>query len=309
MKRKIALIAAGIAATMVALTGCSVPSTAPDEIYVHKGAGITEGQEGKGCVQPATREIFWGQGMGDDYFAYPSSQRVYAFTGDKNIDDGEPFTVVSKDQQTLTVPGTISFYLNTDCKVLQRFHDQIGNRDHAYMEDGQTTPGWSKILNVYFRQPLDATLDRIAKQYTWKQLYSDVSIKDEMNKEVNASLQRLVNQQFLGDEEFFINFESLIQQPRASKDLVAAVEQEETSKAQAAATQVKAEADAKALQAKAEAEVAQKQAELKVAQIEQQIKKAEIAAYGDPKNYVNYLAVQKGLNPFQPTYGNALVNP
>lgn len=299
----VALLAVGA----LGLVGCSAPSTASDEIAVHKGSGWTEGKEDKGCVEPATRTLFWGQGMGDDYFYYPTNQRVFDFTT-AGQGDADPFTVVSKDGQTLTVPGTLSFYLNANCEAVTEFHDKIGNRYQAYLEDGQDSAGWVQVLNIYFAPSIDATLDRIAKKYTWKELYADVTIKDEMNRVMNAEVSRLINQQFLGDTEYFQNFESLIQQPIADAELVDAVKQEETSKAQAAATKAKAEADAEAAEAKALAEVAQKEAELKVARIEQQIKEAEIRAYGGPENYINWLAVEQGLNPFQPVYGGALVN-
>lgn len=306
MSNKIKALVIALAGVF-ALVGCSAPSTASDEIYVHKGSGFTEGKEDKGCVEPATREIFWGQGAGDDYFAYPVSQRVFDFTKEGQ-GDADPFTVISKDGQSLKVPGTLSFYLNTECKAVTAFHDKVGNRYQAYMQDGQDSGGWVKVLNIYMAPSIDATLDRIAKKYTWKELYADVSIKDEMNRVMNAEVARLINQQFLGDIEYFTNFEALIQQPIADADLVAAVKQEETSRAQAVATKAKAEADAEAAEAKALAEVAQKDAELKVALIEKQIKEAEIRAYGGAENYINFLAVQKGLNPFQPVYGGALVN-
>jgi hypothetical protein len=302
---KIALIAAVGA---LAVTGCSAPSTASDEIYVHKGSGITEGKEDKGCVEPATREIFWGQGMGDDYFAYPTSQRVFDFTG-KDGSDSKPFTVVSKDGQTLQVPGTMSFFLNTECKAITEFHDKIGNRYKAYMEDGQDSAGWVQVLNLYFYPSMDATLDRIAKRYTWRELYADVSIKDEMNSAMNTEVARLINQQFIGDTEFFQNFESLIQQPIADDELVSAVKQEETSKAQALATETKAKADAQAAEAKANAEVAQKQAELKVAKLQKQIEQQQIAAVGGPEVWAKLQAIKEGLNPYQPSYGNSIVNP
>lgn len=229
MKKYLFAVLAGAA---LILSGCSIPSTASDEIYVHKGGGPFEDQSAKGCIEPSNRQV---ESAFDGYFAYPASQRVYAFTGDKNTDDHTPFTVVSKDGQTLTVPGTLSFQLNIDCKVLQKFHDKIGNRYQAYMEDGHDSPGWSKMLNIYFAPSVDATLDRIAKQYTWRELYSDVTIKDKMNTAMNTEVARLINQQFIGEDQYFLDFSALIQQPQAAKELVDAVKQEETSRAQAAA--------------------------------------------------------------------------
>jgi len=48
---------------------------------------------------------------------------------------------------------------------------------------------------------------------------------------------------------------------------------------------------------------------LKVAEKQAQIKAAEIAAYGGVKNYLDAKAIEKGLNPWQPTFnGGALVD-
>ena len=294
--------------TFQALSTGSIPVArlacreAPDHQYC-------EGHEDKGCVPAASREINWGTGMGDDYFAYPASQRIFDFRGTKDSDRG-PFEVVSKDGQTLTIPGTMSFLLNIDCTTLQKFHDRIGNRDHAYMDDNQTGAGWTKVLNLYLAPPLDATLDRVAKRYTWNELRSDPSIKDTINVEVNETIARLIDGLTEGDEKFFTAYSALINQPIAPETLVAAVRQQEESKAQAAATEAKAKADASAAQAAATAQVSQKEAELKVAQIEAQIKAAEIRSYGGAEAYARWQAVQKGLNPFQPTYGGStVVNP
>lgn len=302
------LAVAVIALAALVLTGCSMPSTQADEVFVHKGSGFTEGHDDKGCVPQADRQINWGQGWGDDYFAYPASQRIFDFRGGKDSDRG-PFDVVSKDGQTLQVPGTMSFLLNIDCKTLQKFHDRIGNRDHAYMDDNQTGAGWVKVLNLYMAPPLDATLDRVAKQYTWRELRSNLSIKDEMNTEVAATIARLIDNLTEGDEHFFTAFAPLVLQPIAPPDLVKTETDREAAVAQAATTEAKAKADAAAAKAAADAQVAQKEAELKVANIDAQIRAAEIRSYGGAEAWAKAQAVAKGINPWQPTYGNALVNP
>lgn len=301
LKKVIGAIALAMVAA-ISLSGCST-SAASDEIFVHKGNGIFESKGDKGCVQPSDREI---SGAMDDYFAYPANQRVYAFTGAEG-DDGAPFEVVSKDGQTLKTPGTLAFSLNTQCEVLQKFHDKIGNRHEAYMTDGKTSAGWVKMLNIYFRPALDATLDRVAKQYNWRDLYSDPAIKDEINKQVNAQVAALIDQQFEGDEKFFVNYSALIQQPRADQALVDAVKALETSKAQAAAAQTKAEADAKAQEAAATAQVAVKEAEERVAIIEARIRQTEIRSYGGAEAWAKTKAVEKGINPWQPNYGGGTI--
>jgi hypothetical protein len=276
--KKILVLLAGLA---FLLTGCSMPSTAVDEVAVHRGGGLFESQSPKGCVPSGTKEV---NSPGDSYFYYPANQSTYDFTGGKNSDSA-PFTVVTKDNQTFEIPGSVKFSLNTKCEVLEKFHDNIGNRYAAYNTDsGQPrNDGWRKMLSLYIAPAVDGTLDRIAKQYNWRELRNDPSIKDKMNSEVNETVARL------------------IQQPVAPKELSIAAAAEESARAQASATQVKAEADAAAAEAAAKSQVKQKEAELKVAQIEADIKAAEIAAYGSIREYNNRMAIEKGLNPYQPT--------
>jgi regulator of protease activity HflC (stomatin/prohibitin superfamily) len=305
MIKRIMLVVVAIFAALF-MTGCSVAANS-DEVYVHKGGGVWEAADPKGCITPASREF---QKPGDAYYAYPANQRDYNFTGGDKT-DGPPFSVVSKDGQTLTVVGTLFFTLNPNCDVLQRFHDKIGNRKGAYFTEGmENTPeGWLEVLNLYMRPALDSTLDRVAKQYTWSQLYSDPSIKDELNAAVNDKVRQLINQQFEGNDEYFINFSAQILQPQAAADLVALAKDQEINTRQAANAEVKARADAKALEVKANAQVAQKEAELRVAQKEAQIKAAEINAYGGVKNWLDAKAIEKGLNPWQPMYsGGAIID-
>lgn len=308
MKKNSRLKIAAIAAlATLALTGCS-QSAAPNEMVVHYGGGPIEAKKFKGCIEPSDKEL---SKPGDSYYSYPASQSFYDFRGGKGA-DSKPIEVVSSDNQTLTIPGQVTFELNTNCKVLTAFHDNIGKPRQAYMVEGDNgdltySKGWSKVLNTYIGVPLDGTLDRIAKKYTWRELYSDPTIKDEMNSAVNEQLKTLVNQQTDGDQEFFLNYNSLILQPLLTKELQQTVRDAETSVAQAQAQEAKAVADANAARAAADAQVAQKNAEASVAEAEARAQAATIAPYGSVENYNNYLAIQKGLNPFQPTYGGSTI--
>ena len=311
MKRPIVAVVA-LSAAALGLTGCSMPSTQADEVFVHKGSGITEGHEAKGCVPAATREVNWGTGMGDDYYAYPASQRFFDFLkSEKEGSDANPFTVVSSDGQQLTVAGSVFFTLNTNCDTLQSFHDLLGNREKAYMdEDGKLSPGWIRVLNLLMKQPIDNALDTVAKKYTWEELRFDLTVKDEMAKAVVSALEREVNKKIAGDFDYFGNYSAQIQQPVAPQKLVDIAQDREANVSQAKATEAKAIADANAAKAAADAQVAQKNAELTVAKINSQILAQEIAAHGGPALYNQWLVASKGLNPLQPSYGgNTLVTP
>ena len=317
-----ALLAA-VAVVILSVLGFFISGTVSaqaDEVAVHKGGGIIESPNSKGCVKANSREI---QKPGDKYFWYPASQRTYNFTGVEGSDHGS-FTVVSKDYQPLSVPGSVEFTLNTDCEVLTRFHDSIGNRYSAFHSgsgDWSETPdGWRIILDLYFAPALDATLDRVAKKYTWKELYADPTIKDEMNKTVNEQLAALIQQKMPGEDEFFQGFSALIQQPQPAETLVTALGNEESAKAQANAAKAKAVADAETQRAKAvadaeaakaaaEAQVATKEAEARIAKLDAEILEQKIKPFGSVEEYNSHLAIEQGLNPYQPTYGGNVLTP
>lgn len=308
IKKKLALVGAAIVMA-ITFTACST-ATASDEIAVHYGGGPFEAKKPKGCISSSDREV---TKPGDTYYYYPANQRTYDFTGDKDS-DAEPISVVSSDNQPLTIPGQINFDMVIDCDTLTAFHDNIGKRYKAYMvkEDGSfvESDGWRKMLKLYIGRAADSTLDRIAKQYTWRELYSDPNIKDEMNAAVNETIAKLVDQQTDGDQTFFSNYSALLSQPKPADELIAALKAEETGRADAAAAEAKAVADAEAAKAAAEAQVTQKNAEVAVAEAEARRKAAEIAPYGSVEQFNYNKAIEKGLNPWQPTYGgNTLVDP
>ena len=189
----------------------------------------------------------------------PDAQRVYDFRGGEGA-DAEPIQVVSQDNQPVSIPGTIQFSLATNnCDVLKAFHDNIGRRYSAYMVDGpdgrRTDTGWIKMMDVYLGAAANSTMDRVAKQYTWQQLYGDPAIKDEINSAVNEEIARLVNQQTDGDEVFFIEFSALLQQPLPDPELIQSLKDIETGKAAAEAVETRAIADAAAAEAAAGAQV------------------------------------------------------
>lgn len=313
MSKSTRTLTAALAGTlMLGTAACSQAETASDETAVQVGGGLFEGRPTKDCIDSGIREINWGSGAGDNYFYYPESQRVYDFRGGEQA-DAEPIQVVSSDNQPVSIPGTIQFSLVTDCETLKAFHDNIGRRYEAYMIEGDngqgrvTDAGWVRMMDVYIGAAANSTMDRVAKRYTWRELYGDPAIKDEINSAVNEEIARLVQQQTDGEETFFVEFSALLQQPLPADGLVQALQSEETGRAEAEAVEAKAVAEAAAARAAADAQVAQRTAELEVQRISAQIKAAEISPFGSVENYNNWLAIQEGQNPFQPVYGGGVI--
>lgn len=288
--RKMKIWGGAIVLALVATACGTVGKTAPDQIAIHYSDGMWENQEFKDCLQPSKRER---TGMGDVYYYYPANQRFLDATGGPNK-DFDPITVVSKDNVELRIPITVNFFLKTeDCNVLRTFHEQVGRRFEAWMGEGdtKTSDGWKRMLDVIIRQPLDTTLDRIAQGYNWRDLYNDPQAKTEIERQVNEQIATLVKRQ-TNNEEFFRNWSALVQKPTpVNQDLANAIAAEQNSVADARAREAKARAD----RAAAEAQVAVARAEA--------AKERELIKVLGLEGYLRLKAIQAGMNPFQPQYG------
>ncbi len=286
--RSLALGAVGVAliSPLLFLTGCGV-STTPGVTKVHVGSGPFEDPAFKTCVAPSTKN---NMPTNDAYFAYPVSERDLDATGQ----DGSDFaaiTVLSKDNAEMRIPVTLRFNMAADCRTLQEFHRAYGERYAAYLnDDGTSTAGWMLMLRKLMYDPMDTTLDEIAKKYTWREMLNNAAAQNEMQSALVENIDQIVADNAKG--EYFENFVVLMKKPTpANRDLQAAVEAEQ----EAVATAQSAEAEARAKKLQAEAEIA-------VSRAEAQKKKAEIDGFGGYQNYSRSQAIERGLNPFQPTY-------
>lgn len=279
--------AVALAVLAVSATGCASVSTAADQVALHYEGGAFSSKKFADCV-PVSKKDY--AGPGDSFYTYPTNQRIFEATGQKDA-DGDVIKVVSKDNVELAVPVSVNFTLNTDCKTLRKFHETIGNRYQAYMDGDQTSDGWRRMLRIVVQQPLDTTLDRIAQQYEWRDLYNNPEVKTAIEKQVNDSIAQIVKRQ-TNNEEFFGGWSALIQKPTpTNEDLAKAIAAEQNNVAQANAARAKAEAD-----------LAAAKAQLAVQQAEANKQRALIAGYGSVEAYLKSLCIEKGCNPYQPTY-------
>lgn len=288
MKIRNILIALGAVLFMVVGTGCSGVTTGPDQVALHYEGGSLSSKKFVSCVPVSTRE--WN-GPGDAHFTYPANQRVYDFTGKDGSDAGS-IQIATKDSIQMQVPGLVRFTLNTDCDALREFHEKIGNREGAYFDEADApSEGWRRVLDQFIGRQIDATLDREALSYNWREIYTDPEVKAALDKSVAEDLQRLVNDNTEGDSQFFNILSVQLQKPEPPQPLLDALASEQTQIAQANAAKAKAEADVQTAQAQkalADAEAAKK--------------RSEIAGYPSENTYLQDKCIEKGCNPFQPTY-------
>lgn len=293
------LAVAALAAVAAVAAGCTTVSTAPDQTALHYEGGAFSSKTyptDSGYVKPSTKEWF---GPGDTVYVYPTGQRSYDATGGDGAEHA-PFTSASKDSVELATPMSVTFELKTDETSLRLFHEQIGLKYAAYSEDGatSTSDGWARMLNFYLGQSLDATVDRVLAGYDWRAAYNDPKVRVAIQDAIQTDLPQLVKAKMGND--YFENYAVQVQRPvPTNTDLQANIAAAQNNVAQAQAAEAKAKAD----EAAAKAQVA-------VSQQEAAKRKAEISAYGSVDQYNKAQAINKGINPYQPTivYGGAPVN-
>lgn len=278
-----------IAFLAITATGCAAESLPPDLKALHYQGGSVSAKKFVDCVEPSTRSDFT---LGDTYPAYPTRQVSYDATGGSGSEQGR-FTVVSKDNAELYVPATVTFNLITDCETLRKFHETIGARFNADFEASGSSAdyvqGWVDLLEYVIGKPLDTTLDRVAQDYNYRDVWNDPKVKGEFETEVNENIQALVTRQAGG--EFFENFNVLILKPDpVDPALKAAISEEQAAVAEANAAKEKAEADTATAKAQETLAVAEAKA-----------KRAEIQGFGGIRSYLQYQCIitPECGNPFR----------
>ncbi|MFI6813228.1 SPFH domain-containing protein [Nonomuraea sp. NPDC050328] len=235
MNRK--LTPAALLAVALAATACSITTPEPDQVGIVYDAGPLSDTSFQNCINPGKQDI---SGPNDQAYLYPAGQRTFEFAADpadpaglkpkKNAEAG-PIGTVTKDPLDLSVSGVATFSLATDCKTLQKFHEQIGLKYRAF-EDA----GWDKLLGVYIAQPLDRAMDAASKEFAWRDLvYANPQAKQDWEAKVAQYMSQFLTEQ--GGAGFFTNFSlSLMPQPPAGvrKAMAEAQQAVEENKAQVA---------------------------------------------------------------------------
>ena len=287
MNTKFKKIAAMVAIVpLMFVTACGV-STPPDETKLQIGAGPFEDPKIKGCVPPGEKRT---SPTNDEYISYPVSGRDYD-AGTTEGGDSGPITVISKDNTEMAIPVRITWDFESDCKTLEAFY-KLYNRYGAELNDeGQMTDGFRNVLAKVLGNSLDTTLDEIAKNYTWRELYNDAAAQNALQASLDENLQAVVDEVAKGKFFTNINVATLKKPIPTNQDLKDAIAAEQA----AVATAQSAEAKARATKAQAEAETATAKAEAAKQQ-------AIIEGYGGFDNFAEIEAIRGGLNPYQPTY-------
>lgn len=161
-------------AVILLAAGCASVDTNSDEsAVVYDSGGFGEDTTFKQCQGSNINDYYDPGSIG---YIYPKGQRTYEFDSQKR-DSGDAETgdieIATSDGATLSVRGILNFTINTDCEVLQRFHERIGLKYGAGDADGGGISEWTALLNNYLGVPLRDTLKTEGRKYTARALYFD----------------------------------------------------------------------------------------------------------------------------------------
>lgn len=227
MRKRIAVPLLLAASAAASLTGCTSMSTDSDTVGLVYNAGAISNTRFDVCVPRGTKE--W-DGPQDKHYEYPAGQRTYRFGLAKGVDTGV-ISATTKDPITLDTEGIITLELNESCKpikgtdgeieyqggLLQKFHEEIGNKYSPTLNDGATTEKWRDMLNDYLGEALKRAVTEATQQFGWEEIYTNEAKKAEWEKSVLQRLPRYLKQA-MGDD--YLTIKSVtIQKPNLPKDL------------------------------------------------------------------------------------------
>ncbi len=288
---------------VVGLAAASSVSTGPNEVAVHIGGGPIENASFKGCVPAGTHQNL--NSPGDTYVTYSTSQRDWDATGQGGA-DAAPFKVVSSDNVEMQIPIIVRFYQITDCRTLEKFYDNLGQRYGAYItKDGGGSPGWETMVRKIVADPVDVELGRIAQKYRWTVVRNSPKVRTEIATSLKDDIAGLVESNAQG--HYFDRFSVLVKKPEPTDpNLLKKINDAQAAIYAAQAAKVTADAERQEAQAQvavSRAKSAKNVADILGFKLPGMTNQQAVRAYNE-----HFLISQQG-NPYQPSGGMLLQQP
>lgn len=296
--RKIVVTTGLVLVAAFGLTACAEHYTDPSMVSLRYSGGLTEGGAFVECVDPGVKTV-----DNDTYYRYPTTQREDVFDSDKfNAEDVAGSSADQGDLEITTSGGNLGylkikavFQLETDCDTLKEFHEKIGRTRQAYFnEDGTYNSGWLWVMDNYVTSAVTELAGNNSVNYTIEELWLDPVKREELSTKIEEQLQKAVNDRTEGDTQFFVTGDVSIFKASPTDEFAALYD--ERKNAQVRAETAEANKQAQITEAQAQAAVAEEQAKARA---------AEINGWGGSDAYLKKLAIDEGMNPFQPNYGTA----
>lgn len=313
--KKILLI---LAAAMVFLSGCSLTGdglTDPSMQTLRYEGGFAEGSKFHSCVKPGSKMI-----SDDTYYPYPTTQRYNQWDSSNyqgaekdpmagsGGSDHPDLYLVDKNGNGVLLKIKVDFFLNTSCArvtvdgtnypggTLQVYHEKIGKTRDAYFDkNGKYKAGWINTMNIYISSAVVNNLTPEVRKYDAEAMWKDDTLRTDLQSQLQSKLQGLVNEGMETDLEFYKDFKVTITSITPDPEFLALYKERQNAKIRAETAE--ANKAARVTEADANAQVAKREA---------LVRQAEISGYGSVDAYLRYLAIQKGINPWQPTVSSVL---
>lgn len=178
-----------LALVFVFLGTMSLYSVPPDKVALHYSGGPIDGVHYVEQLRPGTSLSFLG--LEENVYYYPSTTRNYIVDINSNRGDrGAPDSIRTTSSDSIEADWNVavSFKLNTDPKVLQRFHEKLGLKFGAWSSDG-----WDTMLDQTLRQVLENRMNAEASKYKIEDLYSNPQVRTAIQTAVGTDLRNGVN--------------------------------------------------------------------------------------------------------------------
>lgn len=315
--KRIVITLATVVITMGGMSACSLTGderTDPSFQTLRYEGGDTGGSKFKECVEPGAKMV-----SNDKFYSYPTTQREDVWDsanfeqGSQSADHAD-LVLTDKNGVTVNAKVKVSFFLNTSCDpvdingkhypggTLQAFHELIGKTRGSYFDpkaEGNSaySAGWLWAMDNYISSPVLDNLSTQARTQTADDMWLRESVKTNMEKALAEALPALVNAGMESDLEFYRIASVKIYSITPSSDYLDLYRERQ-------AAQVKAQT----AEANKAARIAEAEANAAVARQEALVRQAEISGYGSVEAYLKYLAIQKGINPWQPTTNGLITN-
>lgn len=309
IKRIVAgVVGLGLIAGMSACSFSDDSVSDPAYTTLRYEGGDTGGSKFKDVVEPGEKIA-----TNDRFYSYPNTQRQDKWDSDNfekgaNSADYADMTLTAKGGVEVYAKVTVPFTLNTDTSpktidgkkyeagTLQAFHEIFGKTRNGYFDtktDGNASygEGWLWLMDTYVSNCVRQTLIPQVRSEDPEALWLDDSIRTDINAGLQEKVQTCVDNAMETDEQFYIIGNPTVDEFMPEGTFVSLYRERQD-----------AETKAETADLNKQAKIKEAEANAAVAAAEAKIKKAEIDGYGGFENYNKFMAVEKGLNPYQPTY-------
>lgn len=183
----------GLALVICAVAaGCASMNPPPSEASLGYTGGPVQGIHYSKLAQPGSG-LTW-LGWADNHYEYPTTVRTYivsseAGEGDKANVDG--ISAPTKDGVVATYQLAINFKLNVS--RLKKFHESIGLARNAFWVNDEASQGWKDMLNDFFRQQIENSLQDVSRTLTADELWRGAETFSKINDSLSAQLKDRIN--------------------------------------------------------------------------------------------------------------------